>query len=98
MSDLPRLWTLIKGDLSRAKDLLPDLSRDPQALGHYYEFVEHSELELAFRLLEEVAKGQAVGSQFWLALRGAATKMQLQDHATRYETYAEKVLKDSRGF
>ena len=65
-------------------------SKDPQDLAHYYEFIEHNELGLACDALEEAATGRAVSSQFWLALRDAAKKMQLDDYVTRYERRAEK--------
>jgi ABC-type uncharacterized transport system substrate-binding protein len=55
-----------------------------------YEFIEHNELELACDTLEEAAKDRAVSSEFWLALCDAAKKMQLDDHATRYQKLAKK--------
>ena len=76
--------------MSRARDLLPNSATHPQRLGQYREFVEHNELESACDALEEAAKGGAVGSGFWLALRDAAKKMQLDDYLTRYERRAEK--------
>jgi hypothetical protein len=74
MGDLPKLWTLIKADLSRARSVLP--VPDPH-LSQYYEFLEHNELELACDALEDAANGRAVGGEFWGALRDAAKKMQL---------------------
>lgn len=61
---------------------------DPH-LRQYYEFVEHNELELACDALEDAATGRAVGSEFWVALRDAAKKMQLDEHVARYELCAE---------
>lgn len=91
MVDLPKLWALIKADLCRARNLLPASAEDQQSLARYYEFLEQNELELACDALEEFAKGRVVSTEFWLALRDAATKMQLREHATRYEERAEKL-------
>ena len=96
MADLLKLWTLIRADLSRARDLLPNSSKSQQSLGQYYEFVEHNELELACEVLEQAAKDRTVGSEFWLALRDAAKKMQLDDYVTRYERRAEDAAKSPR--
>src|SRR5262249_11610421 len=90
MADYPKLWTLIKVDLSMSGNLLPNPPGDPSSLGQYYEFVEHNELELACDALEEAAKDRSVGKEFWLALRDAAKKMQLDDHVSRYERLAEQ--------
>jgi hypothetical protein len=40
---------------------------------------------LACDELEKSAKDLVVSTEFWLALRDATTKMQLQEHAARYE-------------
>jgi len=88
MTDLPKVWASIKADLHRARNLLPDSSVDQQSLHRYCEFVEHNELELACDALEESASGRAVSREFWLALRDAATKMQLGENAARYERRA----------
>jgi hypothetical protein len=87
MDDLEKLWALIKADLSRARNLLP-ASADEQSLAQYYEFLEHNELELACDALEEFATDRGGSSEFWFALRDAATKMQLRKHASRYEERA----------
>ena len=87
MGDLQKLWALIKADLGRARNLLP-VSADQQSLSQYYEFLEHNELELACDALEESAEDRKVSPEFWFALRDAATKMQLRDHASRYEALA----------
>ena len=86
---LLKLWALIEADLRRARDLLPPAVEDQQSLAQYYEFLEHNELGLACDALEESAKDRIVGTEFWLALRDAATKMQLPEHATRYEDRAK---------
>lgn len=91
MTDLPRLWALVKADLLRARNLLPNSVDDLPSLQRYSEFVEHNELELACDALEESAKDRAVSSDFWLALRDAASKMQLEENAARYRNRAEKV-------
>lgn len=95
MSDLQKLWALIKADLGRARNLLPASAEDQQPLAQYCEFLEQNELELACDALEESAKDRAVSPEFWLALRDAATKMQLREHTSRYEERAGKhVRKD----
>jgi hypothetical protein len=91
MADLPKLWALIKKDLCRARNLLPASVEDQQSLAQYYEFLEHNELELACDCLEESATDRVVSAEFWLALRDAATKMQLREHATRYKERAERI-------
>ena len=93
MTDLPKLWALIKADLLRARNLLPNCYDDSPSLRQYYEFLEHNELELACDALEDSAKDRTVNSDFWLALRDAALKMRLEENAARYQDRAEK-----RGF
>jgi hypothetical protein len=90
MDDLPKLWALIKEDLCLARNLLPHSAEDQQSLARYSEFVEQNELELACDALEESAKDRVVSTEFWMALHDAATKMQLQENATRYEKHARK--------
>jgi hypothetical protein len=48
-------------------------------------------LELACDALEESAKDRTVSSNFWLAMRDAAEKMQLEENAARYRSRAEKL-------
>ncbi len=90
MADHPSLWALVKADLLRARNLLPDSCDELPSLRRYYEFVEHNELKLACDALEESAKDWAVSSGFWVALRDAALKMELQRSAVRYRNHAEK--------
>ena len=90
MTDLPRLWALIRADLLRARNLLPNSSEDSPSLRQYDEFLEHNELELACDALEDSAKDGSVGSDFWLALRDAASKMRLEENAARYQDRADK--------
>ena len=90
MTDLPNLWALVKADLLRARNLLPNSSDDLPSLRRYYEFVEHNELELACDALEESAKDRDASSDFWFALRDAASKMHLEENASRYRKRAEK--------
>jgi hypothetical protein len=90
MTDLPKLWTLIKADLLRARNLLPKSYDDSQSLRQYYEFLEHYELELACDALEDSAKDRTVSRDFWLALRDAASKMSLEENAARYQNRADK--------
>ncbi len=90
MGDLPKLWALIKADLCRARSLLPISDDDGQSLAQYYEFLERNEFELACDALEEAAKDRVVSTQFWLALRDAAEKMQLRENANRYKKRVER--------
>jgi hypothetical protein len=90
MADLSNLWVLIRADLLRARNLLPHSSDTLPSLGQFCEFLEHNELELACDALEESAKDHAVSSEFWLALRDAASKMRLDENAARYQSRAEK--------
>ena len=91
MTDLPSLWASIEADLIRARKLLPNSSDDLESLRRYDEFIEHNELELACDALEESAKDREVSSDFWLALRDAASKMQLEENAARYGNLAENL-------
>ena len=91
MTDLPKLWALVRADLLRARNLLPNSSDDLPSLRRYSEFIEHNELELACDALEESAKDRDVSSEFWLALRDAASKMHLEENAARYRNRAEKL-------
>jgi len=91
MTDLPKLWALIKADLLRARNLLPNSCDDSSSLRRYSEFLEHNELELACDALEESAKDRTVSSNFWLAMRDAAEKMRLEENAARYRSRAEKL-------
>ena len=81
MADLPKLWALVKADLLRARNLLPTAGDDSPGLRRYSEFLEHNELELACDALEDSAKDCTVSSDFWLALRDAASKMHLEENA-----------------
>jgi hypothetical protein len=45
-------------------------------------------------MLEAYAKDQKVTKEFWLALRDAATRMELPDRARRYQKYAENPKPD----
>ncbi len=89
-TDLPKLWALVKADLLRAWNLLPDSCNDSPILLRYQEFLEHNELELACDALENAAGDCSARRDFWLALRDAATKMHLEEAAARYQDYAER--------
>lgn len=93
MTDFSNLWALIRADLLRARNLLPNSPDTLPSLRQYSEFLEHNELELACDALEESAKDRAVSSEFWLALRDAALKMHLDENVARYQNRAQK-----RGF
>jgi len=92
MTDLPKLWALIKADLVRARNLLPNSCDDSPSLLRYCEFLEHNELELACDALEDSAKDRTASRDFWLALRDAASKMHLEKNAARYQDRAEEFL------
>lgn len=54
---LPELWTLIRADLARARNTLPDRAASHNAVVEYEEFLNHNELELACDMLEVYAQG-----------------------------------------
>jgi hypothetical protein len=54
--------------------------------GHYQDFLDENELELACDMLETYAQDQ-VTKEFWLALHDAATKMQ-PPNASWFERFA----------
>lgn len=89
MDDLPKLWSLIKADLLRARNLLPNSCGDAASLRQYKDFLEHNEFELACDALEESAKNHTVSANFWLALCDAAEKMRLEENAARYRSRAQ---------
>ena len=89
--ELPKLWALIEADLTRARSTLPDGAVNYKTIREYQEFIDHNELELACDTLEAYAEYHSVSRAFWLALRDAATKMQLLDRASRYERHAESL-------
>ena len=79
------MWHSIEADLTRARQTLPEVAAHHEAVRAYQEFIDHNELELACDNLERYAEAYPVSQEFWLALRDAATKMGLLDHASRYE-------------
>ena|SRR6185437_6629347 len=79
------LWKLIEADLVRARNTLPASATSDKAVQEYQEFLDHSEFELACDALEAYAEQHSVTREFWLALREAATKMELSEHVQRYE-------------
>ncbi|MFC5861157.1 hypothetical protein ACFPT7_02505 [Acidicapsa dinghuensis] len=79
------LWISIEHDLARARQVLPDSVLTHEAISQYHEFLGHNELELACDALERYANEHPVPNDFWIALRDAAMKMNLSDHAARYE-------------
>lgn len=92
--DLPKLWTVIRADLADARNTLPTEAASHEAIAEYQNFLDHNELELACDMLEAYAKDQKVTKEFWLALRDAATRMELHDRARRYQKYAENPKPD----
>lgn len=87
--DVPKLWTLIRADLAKARDTLSANAASHKALAKYQEFLDHNELELACDMLETYAEDQKVSKEFWLALRDAATRMELPERVRRYQKCAE---------
>jgi hypothetical protein len=87
--ELPKLWSLIEADLTRARGLLPSSVAGDQAIREFEEFIDHNELELACDMLEHYGEHNLVSAEFWLALHDAATKMQLADRASQYEKNAK---------
>jgi len=87
--DLPRLWTLIRGDLAKARNSLPGDAVSHEALVEYQDFLDHNELELACDMLERYAEDQNVTPVFWLALRDAAARMEQPERERRHQRRAE---------
>ncbi|MFZ0772855.1 MAG: hypothetical protein WCA49_00220 [Candidatus Sulfotelmatobacter sp.] len=87
--ELPKLWALIEADLTRARSMLPSSADGDPAIREFGGFLDHTELELACDMLEHYGEHNVVSAEFWLALRDAATKMQLADRASQYEKYAK---------
>jgi hypothetical protein len=92
--DLPKLWGLIRADLARARDSLPNHAASHKVIAQYQEFLNHNELELACDMLEAYAEDQEVRKEFWFSLRDAAARMNLADRVRRYEKYAENLQPD----
>jgi hypothetical protein len=92
--DLPKLWGLIRADVARARNSLPNHAASHKVIAQYQEFVNHNELELACDMLEAYAEEQEVGKEFWFSLRDAAARMNLPDRVHRYEKYAENPQPD----
>jgi len=86
--DLPNLWAQIRTDLEQARSILPNDAASDEAISQYEEFLSHNELELACDMLESYAESHSVAKEFWVALRDAATKMELHDRAFRYDGFA----------
>lgn len=82
--ELIELWKKIDADLRRARGTLPPEADADNSIREYQEFLDHNELELACDMLEAYAEEHPVSREFWLALRDASAKMQLNDRATRY--------------
>jgi hypothetical protein len=86
--DLPKLWAQIRADLEQARSTLLNDAANDKTISQYEEFLSHNELELACDMLESYAESHRVTKEFWVALRDAATKMELHDRARRYEGFA----------
>jgi uncharacterized protein YjcR len=83
--ELPKLWALIEADLIRARKMLPSSAAGDPTIREFEGFMDHNELQLACDMLEHYGKHNLVSAEFWLALRDAATKMQLADRASQYD-------------
>ena len=86
--ELIELWKKVEADLRRARRTLPPEADADDAVREYQEFLDHNELELACDMLEAYAEEHSVSRDFWLALRDASVRMQLQDRAARYDGLA----------
>src|SRR5262249_34146288 len=75
-----QLWSLIRADPIRARGTLSDAAEKHEYIAQYQEFLDHNELELACDRLEAYGENHGVCREFWLALRDAASKMELSDH------------------
>jgi hypothetical protein len=73
---LHELWKSIEADLVCARDTLPEPALN-------------NELEVACDTLASYGQDHPVNQVFWLALRDAATKMELPNQASLYEKYRE---------
>jgi hypothetical protein len=93
MTGLQSLWTQIRADLERARETLAQPDSSDQAIREYEHFLENNELELACDMLETYAEVHPVSKEFWIALRDAATRMQLLDRAKRYGHHAETLTR-----
>jgi hypothetical protein len=89
LNDFSQLWASIETDLSCARNTLPHNAESHGAILEYHDYIDHNELELACDALEAYADSHPVKKQFWLSLRDAAMKMQLPDHASRYQRCAD---------
>ena len=83
-----KLWQAIKGDLARARQLLPEAAISAAAAMQFQEFLDHNELGLACSALEDCGIDHSPRSKFWLALRDAAQvvliEVQRELHAAQY--------------
>ena len=86
--ELIELWKQIEADLRRAVQTLPPEAVDDPAVSEFEDFLGHNELELACDALECYAQEHPVSRGFWLALRDASLKMELHEHAARYDRHA----------
>jgi|SRR5438445_9613625 len=83
-----KLWQAIKGDLGRARQLLPEGAIS--AATQFQEFLDNNELGLACSALEDCGIDHSPGSKFWLALRDAAAKIGLSEQAEKYQRLADR--------
>ena len=86
--ELIKLWKRIDADLRRARGTLPTEAANDSAVLEYQDYLDRNELELACDMLEAYAEEYPVSREFWLALRDASLKMQLQERAARYDSRA----------
>jgi hypothetical protein len=86
---LHELWESNEADLVRARDTLPESALNNDAVRRYEEYIDNNELELACDTLAPYGQDHPVNQVFWLALRDAATKMELPNQASLYEKYCE---------
>jgi hypothetical protein len=88
--ELQRLWKLIEADLLCAHNWLCEGAANDPSIKQFREFIQHNELELACHALADFGRAHRVGTEFWVALRDAATKMMLPDMVAEYEGHAKQ--------
>ncbi len=70
-------WEITTRHLNRARTSLPEIGSADDA--DFQELLSHNELELAMTILADVAAEMECDETFWLAMRDAASNMELRD-------------------
>jgi hypothetical protein len=83
-AELRQLWAAVRRDLDRARTLLPPQPVEGEgSLDRLAEWLDHNELDLALDELELLGEDNSAPAPFWQALRTAAERMGLTQHAGR---------------